>query len=769
MSRFHRAALLILLFTGGCSALAYEVIWVRMLTLSFGVSVFAVSAVLSAFMGGLALGSWLLGRMADRVSRRAGSPGALLKLYAALEAGIGLWAILTPSVFGWLTDLYVWIHRALDPGFALFSFIRFALAMLVLLIPTTLMGGTFPVMTQVLARREQGRGGILGDLYAANTLGGVAGASLAGFLLIRLLGVQLTVYVTVIMNLAVAGLALAISTGLSPAAKKRRFEDQAPLPERPPPIPVDAHQRRFVLWAFALSGFASLGYEVVWFRLLAILSLGAVFSFTIMLITFLAGLAAGSAVTGRMTDRSANPIGTFGFLQLAIGLCGVLALFVFANLPGLIQDLIDTTTVARQMAAEFMGAALTMIAPTLLMGATFPVAARVFGAGTPAIGDRVGRLYALNTLGAMLGAVVAGQVLIRALGLQRAALSLAAINILLGCAALLMSRGPHRLVTGLGAAGAFVAALLLPPGVYLGFHENRSEQLIFYEEGVEATVAVYEGGNPSIKISFVNGRSEVPTDPISMRTFYLLGHLPPLLNPGAQSVLMVSFGNGIATGAMSRHGIPSIRAVELVKSQTEAARLYREENRNVLDYPGLEITIEDGRNYVLRSREQFDIITADSTHPINTSSWALFTREFYADVRKRLAPDGVFMQWLPFHDLALDDYRSIIGTFQSVFPHTTLWYTGGPHTFMVATPLPFRREEIPSLMSLAESRGVADDLRGGHLLTRAFLMEEEEVAGYVSGAPIVHDDTAFFVPAIDLEIILRSLAPYSRTQKEPPD
>ena len=195
-----------------------------------------------------------------------------------------------------------------------------------------------------------------------------------------------------------------------------------------------------------------------------------------------------------------------------------------------------------------------------------------------------------------------------------------------------------------------------------------------------------------------------------------------------------------------------------MEAQTKAARLYLRENRGVLDYPGLSIAIDDGRNYVLRSDETFDIITADSTHPINTSSWALFTLEFYEQVRERLAPDGVFIQWLPFHDLSLDDYRSIIATFRSVFPHTTIWYGGGPHTFMLATPEPFGREDVADLEPIMRARGVGDDLQDGELLHRAFLMEADDVARFVSGASLVRDDTAFFVPAIEMERVLQSLA-----------
>jgi spermidine synthase len=382
------------------------------------------------------------------------------------------------------------------------------------------------------------------------------------------------------------------------------------------------------------------------------------------------------------------------------------------------------------------------------------------------VGARVGRLYAANTLGAMFGSCVAGFVLIPLIGLQWSALALALVNIGVGTAALLSSPPVPVLPLGGAWAVAVIAALLLPPGVYLGFREGGIPQLKFYREGVDATVAVFQVDSPPLKISFVNGRNEVPTDEDSMRAFYMLGHLPPLLRPEARSALMVSFGNGIATGTMSRHGVSRIHAVELVAEQVEAAKLYTEENRNVLAYPGLSITIEDGRNYMLRSREQFDIITADATHPVNSSSWALFTREFYTLTQQRLAPGGVFVQWLPFHDLSQRDYRDIVRTFQSVFPHTTLWYTGGTHTFLVGTPEPLTRTQVEAMAQRLKEQGFAGDFGDEQQFVGDFLMDEATVARYAAEGRVVSDDTAFFIPSMDRDAILASFEEYREAAGE---
>lgn len=753
-----RQLVLALFFLSGLGALTYEVLWVRMLGLAFGVSVYAVSAVLTAFMGGLALGSWIFGAAATRAGARPGAARSLLRLYAVLLAGVAVFALLCPWIFRLLTDLYAWTHHQWEPGFYVYNLYRFGMATLVLLLPTTLMGGTLPILSQLLAREPGRRGSDLGALYAVNTFGGVVGTIAVGFLLLRELGVQGTIFTIAAVDLAAAAFAWILGqispgdTAAGPAARSHLPEN---VEEGGP-----ARQARFALWGFALSGFAALGYEVIWTRLLTLVSLNTFLSFAIMLATFLVGLAGGSALARRLADRWERPLALFGYLQVGIGVSAVLVLFLFTRLATVVGEVVQPDTVTKQVAAEFLGAGLTMLLPTLLMGAAFPVAARLYSGRAGSVGASIGRLYALNTVGAALGAFLTGFVLIPTLGLQRSALLLALSNLALGTLAVTATASSRKLVPVAGFAAAGVAALLLPPGIYLGAQHGWSSQLVFYEEGIDATVSVFERSEPRpMKISYVNGRSEVPTDPVSMRAFYLLGHLPPLLHPEARSALMLSFGNGIASGCLSRHGVPRIHAVELVEGQIRAAKLYEKENRGVLRYPGFTITNEDGRNYLLRGDEKFDIITTDATHPINSSSWALFTREFYLLVRERMAGDGVFMQWLPFHNLSLDDYRDIVKTFESVFPYPSLWYTSGTHTSLVATPQPLTRARVAALDQRIRALGLLDDLGDMLPLTRTFVLDHDEVRAFVSGARVVTDDSAYFMPhANQEEEIARSLA-----------
>jgi spermidine synthase len=816
---------LAIFFVSGASGLIYEVAWFRLLSLSFGVSVYAASAVLTAFMGGLALGSWVFGKITahwqqNDPSKRRSTAASLLRLFALIEIGVALFAFATPPLFAGLTSLYVWIAREARPDPFVYNAVRTALATLALVPPTFLMGGTLPVLAHLLAAQEQDRGQRLGLLYAINTFGGVLGALTAGLLLIPSLGVNGSLYLGGALDLAIAGLSFWL-------ARHWQTERDVPAPVAPPAPSQPAPQSRrttrtasarasggrtivttnismrlahngavpglqiqsavnrsasilkptqLALIGYALSGFAALGYQVVWTRTLAIFSLNAVYSFTIMLVTFLIGLAAGSAWMGRRIDRHPQPLALFGWLQIGIGMCAVIALYAFARMPTLLDMFTARTSFLASLWAEFFAAAVIMIVPTLLMGAVFPVVARLYTAPSPTdasvatvpdqkgVGSRIGRLYALNTVGATLGACMAGFVFIPLIGLQRSSLLLVALNLIIGAVAVLMaSPASGERLRLAGVAGAtMLAVALLPPGVYLGFREGVIPELVYYREGVDATVAVFKVKYPPLKMSFVNGRSEVPTDKHSMRAFHLLGHLPALIRPDAHNALMISFGNGIASGAMATHPIPRIHAVELVAEQVEAARLYEVENRGVLDRSGFQITIEDGRNYLLRSTERYDIITADATHPINSSSWALFTQEFYTMVRDHLADNGVFIQWLPFHDLSERDYRDIIHTFQSVFPHTTLWYTGATHSFLVATPYPLTRDQILALDAQLRGSAAGADLGDSRLLAADLIMHADEVAAFAAHGRIVHDDRAFFIPAMDRDRILAALEPYAR-------
>lgn len=751
----RRLLLLTIFFLTGAAALIYQVTWVRQATLVFGVSVYAYSIVLAAFMGGMALGSYGLGQRTDALVQP-------LRVFSLLQVGIALFGLIVPAALKAIMPLYAAMVQGESVSGWLLP-VRILWAILLLTGPTVLMGATLPLLTKVIARN--GRvGSDVGTLYAADTLGAAIGCAATGLLLLQWWGVTTTSLIAVSLNLAAALIAWRMSR---PTPTRQVGDQKEPeAPRRRVTLPkATATGGAFILWAYALSGFVALGYEIVWARILAIFTLNAIFSFSIMLATFLTGLTLGGWLGAWWVRRQPATLRHFAHLQSAIGLAALLTLFLFARLPQIaLEDLFGTYSVVNVIFFEFLLGFLTLLLPTLLLGILFPIAISLCTqeqATTAA--DRVGVLSAVNTVGGVVGSLITGFVLIPLIGLQDTVVLLALVNLGLGAylgwqaQATQVKSQPWQNFAGLGIGLLLIS--LLPAGYYLGFRAEPSEQMVFYAEGVETTVAVFAVPSENFKVSFVNGRIEVPTDAISMRAFRLLGHLPALLRPEAERALMLSFGNGIATGSLSTHQIGHIDAVDLSAEQFAAAELYWIENYNVLANPRLHTYVEDGRNFLLQSNQRYDIITTDATHPVNSSSWALFTTEFYQSVAAHLSARGVFMQWLPFHNLRTSDYQAILRTFQQVFPHATLWYTGGSHTLLLATPERLTEEALLAHLQAARDQPIVQDDLGPLDTIRAdWIMDEAALRSYASAGAVVTDNNAYFLPyATDTQQILATM------------
>lgn len=743
-------ALLALFFLSGVSGLIYQIAWVRQSVFTFGVSVYAYSTVIGAYMIGLALGSYVMGRRIDAHARP-------LRTYAALEVGIAALAALSPFLLGALHALYPGLSNALPAGGIWLTLGRLVLSLAVLTPTTFLIGATLPVMSRIYATHGGRVGSDVGRLYLVNTAGAALGCVLTGLVFLRYLGARETIFLGAAINLFVGGGALALMrmaragrAGGAPSEAGDVATDSAGgAGPAEAALPISAGGLRYVAIAYAISGFIALGYEVVWARILYIHSSHAAYSFSLMLTVFLAGLALGGAGASRVLRRRRATLRHFGAIQLAIGLLAVLILHAFARLPTLhLEDWFGGYTVAY----EFLIAFVTVFPPSILLGALFPVVGSLYTRErAQVVGLRIGRVNAFNTVGAIAGSLGAGFVLVPLFGLRNTTVALAVLNLVLGAAALRFDRGGRRALR-FAPAGAMVATIvavaILPTGYYLGSYYTEVDRLIFYKEGVETTVAVLEVPEDNYKISFVNGRDEVPTDRASMSAFRLLGHLPPLLRPGARNALVLSFGNGIATGTMNTHDIPVIDAVDLSPEMMEAAAVYSEENYDVLDSDRLRLHVEDGRNFLLRAEESYDIISVDATHPANASSWALFTSEFYQLIESRLAEDGVFMQWIPIHGVREEDYRDILRTAWDVFPNMVLWSTGSTHSYVVATREPMSSVVMQSVLTRAAANPiVVRDLGPPETIAGYVAMAEADLTGYIGRGPVITDNDAFFMPA----------------------
>jgi spermidine synthase len=746
-------------FLSGATALVYEVVWLRMLGLVFGHTVYAVTTVLAAFMAGLGLGSLLFGRRAARF----GDP---VRAYGWMEIAIGVTCAVTPWLFHLASLVYADVHRVLDLSHNAFSFVQFALVLVLLLVPTTLMGGTLPILSQALVAQGEALARPVGLLYAINTFGAVLGVALAGYSLLPGLGNRATLMVAAVANVAI---------GVAALLYRLRSHSGQEMPE-PRPEPRSRREVRAgapaggpaTVWpvvALALSGAASMIYEVAWTRALSLVVGSSTYAFTGMLLVFLVGLAGGAALYSWLRGRHpANPR-VFAALQVAIGATVVLALHVFERAPDLFLLGVRWSDSPRFVQAVQLAVSSAALLPTaLLIGATFPCAAAAVVQGPGGAGRRVGQLYAANTLGAIGGVVLAGFALIPAVGMHSAITIGAALNFALGAA--LLARGrpalgwqrPAATATGVAA----VAVLFLPiwdlrtlvsgPAIYakryLGLGARlgdavQGREVLFYRDGPSATITVERSGG--FLSLLVNGKVDASTAPADMPTQLMLGHLPLLLHPEPRSVLVIGLGSGITAGAAARHAVQRLDVVEIEPAVIEASRFFRAEHADVLRDPRVRVVVGDARSVLAITATRYDVITSEPSNPWIGGIASLFSVEFFQLARRALQPGGIMLQWIHAYNLLPEDLRMVVATFRAVFPATSVWQVS-PGDFLLlgraeAAPLDLdllkaRHAGSPALRGALERIGV----HGWAGVLGYFALGEGDTARYAQGAPVNTDD-----------------------------
>ena len=710
-------------FASGAAALVYEVVWTRSLSLVFGITTYATATVLATYMGGLALGSWYFGRWID-AGRRP------LMVYAALEVAIGVYALLVPLIFDAVQPIYVLLKQADLPGPA-FALARAVLSGGILLVPTTMMGGTFPVLVRYFVTSREGIGGATGILYAFNTAGAVAGCVLGGFVFIAEYGLQVSTWIAAVTNFGCAAAAVALAA----AATERGRTVSAVEPE------TRGHPRRItvlVLVAIGLSGFAALAYEVLWTRALLRHVHNSVYAFTTMLTTFLAGIAIGSALYTAFLRNVRRPLTVFALLEVGVGVGFLASAQLFAGLPEIAAAVRGTTDIdsfGASLQSMVLMSALILFAPSVLLGATLPLATHLYARSVSTVGASVGRIYAINTVGSILGSLGAGFVLIPTIGMQGTLVLLVAVNVLLGASLALADQadGRRRAATGIGFA-ALLAILLfaLPSDLFRRTFAPEGKELVFYAEGVTDSVGVTESAGQRA-ILYEDQRGTAGTYSYSWNFF--LGHLPVLLHPGEpKTALHICFGVGNSLSAMAAHDeLERIDNVELSPHILEAAP-YFWTNDDVLDDPKVKTIIDDGRNHLLTTREIYDVIALEPPLLYTAGVIYLYTREFYEAAAKRLASDGVLLQWLPVGEVTLDEEKMIFRALHDVFPHATAWghHPGGP-LLLIATKEPLRidYQRLRRRMNAGE---VGRDMRligihGIDHLLAYFIFDEEKFGG----------------------------------------
>ncbi|MBI3449938.1 MAG: fused MFS/spermidine synthase [Acidobacteria bacterium] len=764
-----------LFFVSGALGLIYEVVWLRMLILVFGSTHFAVTTVLTAFMGGLALGAYLLGRRVD--ARR--DP---VKLYGLLEIGIGAYALAIPYLFKLLIPLSRVLWTGFNPSFYVFSLLRFFFVGAVLLVPCAFMGGTLPVLARFISRNRDEIGLDIGTLYGVNTFGAVVGAALTGFLLVPGIGVQATIYLAAALNVLLGLAALEV------ARRNRAASPELdPAPSSPASrIQLPADVRRILL-VFACSGFIAMVYEIAWTRVLALVIGSSVYAFTVMLTTFLVGLAAGASLMSRVADRLGAKWGheAVAAIMAGTGVAAFGTLLLFHQLPYAFSlafhRIHGAASPAREQVLlfglEFAMAGVVMLPPTLLLGGMFPLVVRICGSALPLVGRTVGTAYTANTIGTILGSALAGFAIVPLAGIQGSILLAVVANLLLAAMLLAARRAPESTRGGTRrwiAAGACVVAaaslwafrpswnaLLMNSGVYQyaadmsesdltdkGFYEYTQGdfQLLFYKEGVTAAVMVAgEKQTKDIWLS-VNGKIDASSFG-DLQTQLLSGHLPLLFADRHDDVVVIGYASGITVGAVTQYDIKSLTAVEIEPAILQASELFKDYNHDPLANPRVKVVTGDGRNFLLVTPDRYDVIISEPSNPWMTVASNLFTKEFFEIGRERLKPGGVFAQWLQLYGMQPSDLRALTRTFASVFPNVMVFNTI-PDADLVLIgsdkPLAFDMEKLRDRMSdldIALDLGRVRVLGVSDMLTY-FIMGNDEVRAFAGEGELNTDDNA---------------------------
>lgn len=710
------------LFVSGATALVYELVWSKYLANVLGNSGQAHAVVLATFMGGLALGAYVFGRTADRVK----SP---LAMYGLLELGVGVYALLFPSVLEVLSRAYLAVAGQVPDGARVVP--RLVLAALSLVVPTLLMGGTLPALVRHFSSSLSGVQRELARLYAVNNLGAALGVFLAGTSVVPLLGLSRSAQLAAALNVLLAIVALVMARRLPPAL--------APGAEAPAPSEADvaypAMAVRAALVGVLLSGFTSMLYQVTWIRLLSIVLGASTYAFTLILTAFILGIGLGSFWL--MTRKpGGNALRLYGWMQVGLVASVCVALPLYLRLPYFFrkaQFLLSRTEDAwpYYQLLTFGFCCAVLLVPTFFMGAAFPAAARVATAKVQELGRQLGGVYLWNTVGTIAGSALGGLLLLPWWGMEG--------NFVAGVAGSLLSAGlafhavrerearPVRAFWPVGVASALAVVSLgamhgwpvllstitnnrvktAPQGSYEDMVATltRDQLPLFYQDDTFATVLVGETAAHDLRFMKLNGKVDASNGG-DMDMQVLAGHLGMLLHPREpKNVLVVGVGSGITAGAVLAHPVQSVDVVDISQAMMDGARLFATENRHALDDPRTHIHIDDAKTFMALAPRKYDLVISEPSNPWVAGVAGLFTRDFFQKVNAHLTDDGMLVQWIHTYDNREELVQLVVRTLRDTFPYATTWLGPADLIFVASRkPLTVDAQQMAARLARPEVR-----------------------------------------------------------------
>lgn len=709
-------------FLSGTAGLVYETLWLRMIDTLIGGAPYAVSAVLTVFMGGLALGSLLMGRLSDRLEERR----FLLAAYGLLEILIGLYALLLPVLIEAATPLYQTVYDPLLRHPRLYQTAAFLGCVILLIVPTTLMGGTLPLLCRYYVKGIDHLGERTGVLYGLNTIGAAFGTVLCGFIFIPKLGVPVTLTATALVNIAAGGLCL-----LASHFEKEREEppqkasESAPFPINHKRAIENRNEAEAAGFLFVVSGFCAMAYQIFWTRLIGLLIGPTSYSFTIVVATFILGLAAGSLVFGKLSDKTRRTsamllVSQAGAAIFALAVSQILgnSQFFFTKLIHTFHDRFDLLIWVQSLILAGL-----LIVPTFFLGGALPLVTRIVIKNMPEMGRTIGKVYAMNTIGAILGSLSAGFILIPWIGKQRGLSLVFLFHFSATAIAFMATQGENirplfrRIAASVFLVAGLLAALFFPSwnkdllsrGWYRDYKtlETRIEKASWMEslfngpallaqkrEGIDVvfhgegpggftTVEREESSTGKAEYAMFNSGKADASSNGDRSTQTLSGHIPLLFHSKGKQVMVLGLASGMTPGEVLLYPVTMLDILEINPQVVAACRTYfGEYNNGCLNDKRTRVIVQDGRNHLALTRVLYDAIISEPSNPWMAGLAALYTREFFQLVKKRLTPQGIFAQWIQSYEMDWETFALLGRTFSSVFPGGALFKIG-PVDFML--------------------------------------------------------------------------------------
>lgn len=726
--------ILILFFLSGFTGLIYQMVWLKKLHLIFGVTTPSIVAILIAFMSGLSLGSFIIGKYSKKFKN-------VFLIYGLIEGMVGLYAINIDFFFQLLDSFFIFANNQFSFTPLIFDILRFLLSFIILFIPTFLMGGTLPLLVNGLERQDNNFGEKTGILYGINTLGAFFGTFLSTFYFIPNFGFKLTNSIAVFINIFIFLSSLFIP-------KYHYVREKSSNIER------DKIKKYFLLIIFFM-GFSSFGYEILWNRILILHTGSNVYAYGLILCNILLGIGAGSLIYSLISNKIKNPVRALGFIELFLSICAILQLFIIVNFSQLLTFFANfkwQNASSQVFGSLFLASFILLFFPTFLMGLSFPVSVKIMANENENPGKIAGKVYGMNTFGCISGTFISGIILISLFGTTKSFFIIIFINALL--AFFLFKNKIEKFLTITILLFLFFLFFSFPHSKLFfsaGTYKNETDKIIAFKEDLTGAIVLIEKRDGlSLEI---NGVNVAGTSPELFLIQKLQGHIPLLFSKNPENVLHIGLGSGGTLYTVSNYPVKKIYVAEISKGIIKVASNYfKKVNDNVFRDERVKIKIADGRNFVLASKNKFDIILSDSIHPKYQGNGFLYTKDYFNLLSLKINDEGIVSMWLPLYSMTLKNYKEILKAFSDVFPYTFVWWFPEPmnsFTIVIGSKKPF---DFDNFIEKIENEKIKEDLKKIGLDEKekiiSSLIMNEKTIGFFLGNSRAHIDD---LPTVEYE------------------